>query len=243
MYIKNKGFTLIELSIVIVIIGLIVAGVVGGQALVKQANLRSVISDMNKFQVAVNTFKLEYNAIPGDFSRATNYWGGVTVDGNGDKRVLWQGGNRDEAFKFWQHLSLSEILPEEYSGTQEYNPGRTFPNGPLKNSGYYFHVSFGTVSEGLFNANEHVLFFGGHTSAVFGASFNPIITSKDAISINTKIDDGKPYSGKMRVRGWDARNCAIGTFSFPANTDQVNQNSFNLSLGGNICNIAYNLQI
>jgi prepilin-type N-terminal cleavage/methylation domain-containing protein len=62
----EKGFTLIKLSIVIVIIGLIVAGVVGGQAWVQQANIRGLISDINKYTIALYTFKLEYNAISGD---------------------------------------------------------------------------------------------------------------------------------------------------------------------------------
>ena len=69
--IHQEGFTLIELSIVIVIIGLIVAGVVGGQTLVLQAKIRSQISDFNKYKIAYNTFQLEYNAIPGDFNQAS----------------------------------------------------------------------------------------------------------------------------------------------------------------------------
>ena len=54
----SSGFTLIELSIVIVIIGLIVAGVVGGQVLVKQAKLKGVVSDVEKYRTALNAFKL-----------------------------------------------------------------------------------------------------------------------------------------------------------------------------------------
>lgn len=60
----RQGFTLLELSIVIVIIGLIVAGISAGQSLVRQASLRSVISDVDKFRTAKNSFKLAYDANP-----------------------------------------------------------------------------------------------------------------------------------------------------------------------------------
>ncbi len=42
----KMGFTLIELSIVIVIIGLIVAGIIGGQSLVRQAKVRPIITNI-----------------------------------------------------------------------------------------------------------------------------------------------------------------------------------------------------
>lgn len=70
---KHRGFTLVELSVVIVLIGLIIAGVVGAQSLVKQGKMRAQISELQKYQVAFNTFRLEYNAIPGDFDRASQY--------------------------------------------------------------------------------------------------------------------------------------------------------------------------
>ncbi|MDA0782810.1 MAG: prepilin-type N-terminal cleavage/methylation domain-containing protein [Rickettsiales bacterium] len=86
---SEKGFTLIELSIVIVIIGLIVAGVVGGQALVNQSKLRTIITELNQFKFQINTFYLEYNALPGDMPNAHSYWpncnsGATAVQCNGD---------------------------------------------------------------------------------------------------------------------------------------------------------------
>ena len=105
--VNKSGFTLIELSIVIVIIGLIVAGVVGGQQLVKQAQMRSVITEVNKYKMAVNTFRLEYGTYPGDLSNASSYWSsctdvsGNTCDGNGNKSV---DSGSTEKVRFWEHL-------------------------------------------------------------------------------------------------------------------------------------------
>ncbi|PIR39391.1 MAG: hypothetical protein COV35_02425 [Alphaproteobacteria bacterium CG11_big_fil_rev_8_21_14_0_20_39_49] len=105
---SEKGFTLIELSIVIVIIGLIVAGVIGGQALVEQAKIRSQISEFQKYSVAYNTFKIEYNAILGDFNRASQYWTGA-FDGDGNEAISVNADNMgaslpNESLSFFTHL-------------------------------------------------------------------------------------------------------------------------------------------
>ncbi len=63
---KKSGFTLIELSIVLVIIGLIIGGVLVGKDLIKAAEIRSTIGQYEKYKTAVNTFKLKYSGLPGD---------------------------------------------------------------------------------------------------------------------------------------------------------------------------------
>ena len=63
---SKRGFTLVELSIVIVIIGLIVAGVTAGQSLVRSAKLQSLVSKINEYSTAYNSFYLQYNSLPGE---------------------------------------------------------------------------------------------------------------------------------------------------------------------------------
>ena len=63
---RIEGFTLIELSIVLVIIGLIVGGVLTGQSLISAAEVRAQISQIEKYNSAVNTFRSKFNALPGD---------------------------------------------------------------------------------------------------------------------------------------------------------------------------------
>ena len=65
---EQQGFTLIELSIVLVIIGLIVGGILVGQDLIKAAEIRATVAQVEKYNAAVNTFRTKFNAIPGDIS-------------------------------------------------------------------------------------------------------------------------------------------------------------------------------
>jgi len=91
--IKRGGFTLIELSIVLVIIGLLVSGVLVGRDLIAAAELRSQISQIEGYNTAVRTFQLKYGGLPGDLSAdkvdafgftATPYRNGTKGEGDGD---------------------------------------------------------------------------------------------------------------------------------------------------------------
>jgi len=89
---RCSGFTLIELSIVLVIIGLIVGGILVGQDLIKAAEVRAQISQIEKYNQAVNTFRAKFNAIPGDMAVSTAQQFGFTL---GSSCAGIQLGNRD----------------------------------------------------------------------------------------------------------------------------------------------------
>src|SRR5262249_3826116 len=77
----TKGFTLIELSIVLVIIGLIVGGVLVGQDMILSAQIRNAIKQVEQFNTATEAFKSKYNCLPGNCANATDY--GFAVNGSG----------------------------------------------------------------------------------------------------------------------------------------------------------------
>jgi len=128
---KKNGFTLIELSIVLVIIGLIVGGVLAGRELIQQAKMRKVVSEINGLTTAINVFRTKYNCIPGDCPTATTFWGAAS---GGCPIPAWTGGlyyspetcNGDgdgivygvEYMTFFAHLSNAELVDQKiYSGS------------------------------------------------------------------------------------------------------------------------------
>jgi prepilin-type N-terminal cleavage/methylation domain-containing protein len=115
----KNGFTLIELSIVLVIIGLIVGGVLVGQNLIRAAEVRGTITQVEKFNTATNTFRGKFNALPGDMNAATAATFGFTPRGTsrgeGDGNGILEGVNASsplgirestgETVMFWVDLS------------------------------------------------------------------------------------------------------------------------------------------
>lgn len=209
MYIKkySKGFTLVELSLVIVIIGLIVAGVVGGQTLVQQAKLRNVMSDLNKWQVGINSFRLEYNAIPGDFDNAAAF--GLGTSGNGNRKIY---SAPNEGVNAWDHLANAQLI--ENSSYFSGNPGK--PLTPLGENTRYTFTYAGTDSSG--GGGNHMnlaanLLYQKYTGNLIqaggggGAYMSGIMTVNHARSIDAKMDDGVPDDGTLYVGGGSSGQC------------------------------------
>lgn len=145
MHTKKAGFSLVELSIVLVILGLLTGGILGGQSLIHAAELRAVTSEFSQWQTAVNTFQGKYHALPGDIDIAARFWGGDpgcgtndaggnttpgylggdpmngTCNGNGNGMIAdgnHSGAAAFEQFLFWQHLSLAGLIPGTYTGVR-----------------------------------------------------------------------------------------------------------------------------
>lgn len=88
---NEKGFTLVELAIVMIIIGLLIGGVLKGQELIENAKVTATISQVKGFQAALNTFRDTYGAVPGDMRNAMNRLQGCTAapcgNGSGDSLI------------------------------------------------------------------------------------------------------------------------------------------------------------
>lgn len=116
---NQNGFTLIELSIVMVIVALLAGGILVGQDLVYAAKVRAEFSQMERIDTAVNTFKLKYNALPGDMNNAVAFGLGANSDGNGNKRIqgVYCESNcfpSANTFNFWSNTQTGDAtkIPE-----------------------------------------------------------------------------------------------------------------------------------
>ncbi len=88
---RQQGFTLVEIAIVLVIIGLLLGGVLKGQEMIENSKIKSVVNDMKAIQVAYNGYVDRYKAIPGDEAGGTmsgRGWGGAAVPGTAGNGVL-----------------------------------------------------------------------------------------------------------------------------------------------------------
>jgi prepilin-type N-terminal cleavage/methylation domain-containing protein len=119
---RREGFTLIEMSMVLVIIGLIVGGMMVGQNLIRAANVRGAISELDKIKVAVTAFRTKYDCLPGDCGNITTFFpqdascpsptgkinATTTCNGNGNGTI----DGLENTF-FFQHLSLAGMIDEQ----------------------------------------------------------------------------------------------------------------------------------
>jgi len=243
---KRRGFTLIELSIVLVIIALIIGGILVGKDLIAASVIRAQVSQFEKYNTAVNTFKIKFNWLPGDMpsqaasalgfmSRRGDYGEG---DGNGSLQVM-VGYHSDqyqmgELMIFWNDLATAQLIGDPITGTAQYNvyyecAGSTasdaipcFPQCKLGGGACFVRI-FTDPTTGVayyFLSNPGNLQVSFYSLAA--------ITPAEAFSIDLKIDDGNPFTGKFTLAQPDGNY--ISTPDTPAaNACAVSATAYNVS--------------
>ncbi len=225
MYEKAKpsqAFSLVELSIVLVILGLLVGGVLSGQSLIRAAELRSISTDYSRFVAATQTFRDKYFALPGDMTNATQFWGAahatpatcvttastsaLTCNGNGDGIILPSTGS-NESFRFWQQLANAGLIEGSYSGIQEGTTSfsSTTANSPKGRITTTLWLVWNWTANGGGNPTDYfaaqydnILEFGG---TIVNSDANiAILKPEELWNLDTKLDDGKPATGKLWAR-------------------------------------------
>jgi prepilin-type N-terminal cleavage/methylation domain-containing protein len=216
---NSRGFTLVELSIVLLVIGLIVGGVVSGQSLITSAKRNSIISELRSHEVAINAFKLQYDYFPGDFPDAEEYWDdmsflGTPDYGNGNGIVQAESSSHYESVAAWHHLDKAGLVDIQFNffgDGHSYNNTWPTSKGLGSDVGYYYgriYNSGGSAPDTSW-ASGHGLILG--SSGFFYVGSKGVMTPAQARNIDEKIDDGMPGTGKIlgrRNRGGVANTCS-----------------------------------
>lgn len=247
MHTRRTAFSLVELSVVLVIIGLVIGAVFTGKSLIRASEINAVGADVARVRQALGMFKETYRYSPGDMANATVVWGEVspgctdaisttqaTCNGNGDGKIGLLTGSMNvpvtayEIPRAWQHLSNAGLMDGKFTGgpTVAGQPvsgriGVNLPPVAMANASMQL-LAFSTIAIGspqLFQmdvTNESLLYGGVRADAagIAGYAGIPILTPSEAESLDRKIDDGRPSSGRMySMKGSTSLNpdCADST--------------------------------
>ncbi|MBT4921899.1 MAG: prepilin-type N-terminal cleavage/methylation domain-containing protein [Rickettsiales bacterium] len=194
---NSQGFSLVELSIVIIILGLLVASVTVGKDLIKAAQVRGVITQLTQFNTSSSTFNLKYDCLPGDCAKASRRGLGSN---NGNGNGIYEDSDYDtdslpdlednEIVYFWEHLYLAGFTNGAFDGDSTNGViGETFPK--LKSGG-------GLGIYGLDGINYYHLCLNDSVNGA--AQFEDCFVPEDAFAIDNKYDDGFPLKGSVIAR-------------------------------------------
>jgi len=233
---KKSGFTLLELSIVLVIIGLIVGGILVGQDMIKAAEVRATISQIEKYNSAVNTFRSKFNAIPGDIPRANAANFGMlqltsaSTIGQGDGNGLIEGGAagatlpEGETLVFWRHLSDTNLVDGSLG---------VIGNSAVVAATGVVTGNVTTVSQSIpptrLNLTNYIVVYSASGTNFYQLmpiatittaplyTFNTTgITPLQSYNMDTKLDDGLPNTGIVVARDVGPTNDVNGIPSWAA---------------------------
>lgn len=233
---KQSGFSLVELSIVLVILGLLVGGVLGGQSLIRAAELRAVSGEYQSYVSSVSSFRDKYFALPGDMPNATIFWGkdatncnadtGValatgTCNGSGDGiiNLASVAGGTGEMFQFWRQLASAGMIEGTYTGSagpagiRNSIIGTNVPRSRVSNGGWSVSYAPSTwpgdaagFTGELARYENHFRFGAQHPSEL---TQNVILRPEEAWNIDVKLDDGLPAGGNVIAYRWSTCTTAL----------------------------------
>jgi prepilin-type N-terminal cleavage/methylation domain-containing protein len=205
---ESEGFTLVELSIVLVIIGLILGGVMVGRSMIRSAGVNAVSSQLEAYAAATHTFVDKYQGLPGDITNATTFWPSTIVangDGDGQMDNATAASVAGEVFGAWEQMALADMIKGAFNGLAGSGgsghtiPGTNAPKGPLSATSY----SWGYVGTSSAHGNYYDGYYGNSlwfgTTTTTSVPTAAALTPGEAYGIDLKIDDGVPGTGNVRT--------------------------------------------
>lgn len=219
-----SGFTLLEMSIVLAVIALIAGGIIVGKDMIRASELQATVSQLQKYQAAVNTFIGKYNCLPGDCANANAlglgpnaYYDNATGNGAGngiiDSHNLANQNYATENFLFWVHLNNSGLAELYKYQNPSFNLAASPTTDTVVNDIWVRHgfpaAKLGGDNWVWAHSDHHVNYVSIMipTTSVWVCGlywFCSGLTPQQAWQIDTKIDDGLPASGHVDTTTADA---------------------------------------
>jgi prepilin-type N-terminal cleavage/methylation domain-containing protein len=206
----EQGFSLIEMAIVLGIIAVLIGLALKGQDMLKDAQMRSLQSDIRTYATMLDSFREQFSALPGDFASASKRLGSkndvAVINGNGNGVVETE----SEQLQFWQHLALADMI-KGISITKDPNAiiGETLPTASI-GGGYQ------VVYETVYGQSKRNWFKLTQTTAK-DADGGGVLTPRQAWQIDKSTDDALPKTGKVQSKG---EGCLDDTKKQYAETDE-----------------------
>ncbi len=216
---NQRGFTLIEMSIVLVIIGLIIGGILKGQEIIESSRQKNVITQLDSIKASVNTFADKFNALPGDYGLASTRINAALTDGD-DSGIIGstnanaaalagETGVAGENLEFWNQLAGAELVSgTTLNGTATgFGDGNALPAVAVPGAG--MTVAFGTHEHGQNNRQTHWVRIHKGVDGATDAAADGAFSGKRMFEIDLKLDDGSGREGVVRVVGDTAGTCIL----------------------------------
>ena len=187
---KQSGFTLVEIAIVLVIIGLLLGGVLKGQELINSAKVKNLAQDFRNVPLFIYGYQDKFKALPGDDGQVVAHLGasadpgstGGQTLGNGVIEGAWDSVTKtDESYLFWQHVRLAGLAAGPTNKDDTNYAPRNADSGII----------------GITTNNNTTPYITGMRGTYLVCSGS--VLGKYAKQLDSTIDDGCPNTGSLRA--------------------------------------------
>ncbi len=226
---SERGFTLVELAIVMIIIGLLIGGILKGQELIANSRVTATVAQIKGIDAATTTFQDKYDGMPGDLTAAAARLPAACgnnvacANGDGDGHLESAPGVTPvaENQQFFQQLSAADLLSDIKTSLGNVNSGfyPTAKIGGAFSPGWTAGaVLAGQIAGGPNARGGHYLTLTSDASAAVNAT---AISPTQAFRIDNKLDDSSPSTGSVLGSGaTGGTNCALNATNYNEALDQ-----------------------
>ena len=213
---NQSGFTLIEIAIVLVIIGLLLGGVLKGQELINSARVKNLAGDFKNIPVFIYGYQDKFKALPGDDLNAQGHVGATAANGNGNGIIngMWDSvTTTDESVIFWQHVRLAGLAPGE----------------TVVNLTTYLPTNAVGGRIGITNATAANLPITGLRGSYIICSRS--ILGKFARQMDTTLDDGTTTTGSVMVMADQTAPGTVPAVAVPTTAANFDDTPYTVCMG------------